>query len=68
MFGPVSYTHLDVYKRQVARRVPGITVSAQGGLGVVGKPRVLINLNGRAIRSFSEDVYKRQMYGLFGIV
>ncbi len=38
----------------VARRVPGITVSAQGGLGVVGKPRVLINLNGRAIRSFSE--------------
>lgn len=38
----------------IARRVPGIIVSAQGGIGVMGKPRVLININGRAIRSMSE--------------
>ena len=38
----------------VARRVPGIIVSGQEGIGVMGKPRVLINVNGRAIRSTSE--------------
>lgn len=38
----------------VARRVPGIIVSPQGGIAVMGKPRVLINLNGRAIRRTSE--------------
>lgn len=38
----------------VARRVPGIVVSSKGDIGVMGKPRVLINLNGRAVQDYSE--------------
>ncbi len=38
----------------VARRIPGLVVSARGGIAVMGKPRLLINLNGRAVRNMSE--------------
>lgn len=38
----------------VARRIPGLEVSGRGGISVMGKPRLLITLNGRYIRSMAE--------------
>ena len=38
----------------VLRRVPGIEVSGKGGISVIGKPRLLININGRYVRSYAE--------------
>lgn len=38
----------------VARRIPGIIVSEKGAISVMGKPRLQINLNGRAIHSMDE--------------
>ena len=38
----------------VARRIPGLVVSGNGKISVMGKPRLLINLNGRAVRNVSE--------------
>lgn len=38
----------------VARRVPGIDVSPRGNIQVMGKPRLLIHLNGREIHSVAE--------------
>lgn len=38
----------------VARRIPGLVVSKNGTISVMGKPRVLINLNGRNIRNTRE--------------
>ena len=38
----------------VARRIPGLIVSEKGAISVMGKPRLQINLNGRAIHSMDE--------------
>ena len=58
-YGPVSYTHLDVYKRQAfddAVRA-GITAAmiGPGSSNVVGGQFAMVKTKGRRI-----DVYKRQ--------
>ena len=57
---PVSYTHLDVYKRQMLRRdeIENLT-------GIYDLERLMTRIaygtaNARELRSLSADVYKRQ--------
>ena len=60
-FTPVSYTHLDVYKRQVDKRVlASITMNAMCEgvkIEVETMPFAIFHLRGQRIVS---DVYKRQ--------
>ena len=54
-FAPVSYTHLDVYKRQ---RPHGLVSDAHGQVGAVAAGNVhALQIQG--------DVYKRQEYAIF---
>ena len=52
-FRAVSYTHLDVYKRQAFARLPRSDVSSENEIEMVGLPDRL-------------DVYKRQLYVFAG--
>ena len=58
---PVSYTHLDVYKRQVV-----VTLSIAGGLKVFDIIYVITNggpgFDTQAVSYTHLDVYKRQVY------
>ena len=59
--GPVSYTHLDVYKRQIMGYVSGKVVLVTGGGGSIGSElcRQVASHNPKQLIIF-EDVYKRQ--------
>ena len=57
--GPVSYTHLDVYKRQIQRRTRGDAVEHLAGN--VDDRIVRIGNGGHAF----PDVYKRQESGCY---
>lgn len=52
----VSHTYLAHVGTllDVIRRVPGAIVSGDGRVSIMGKPRLLIRLNGRDVRSMSE--------------
>ena len=53
---PVSYTHLDVYKRQLEGRAAGVSVqNVSGTFGTAPKIRVR-----GATSIYGRDVYKRQ--------
>ena len=51
--GTVSYTHLDVYKRQVETELEGLR-----GLGAAAEEALAQNIERRGL---DEDVYKRQL-------
>ena len=54
---PVSYTHLDVYKRQVVLKAPHLVQQLVAGVNTVG-------VGGQAVQQLQllggRDVYKRQ--------
>ena len=52
MLAAVSYTHLDVYKRQSIERHPGAVMEIEARYGKDGNSKRLI---------MAEDVYKRQL-------
>ena len=63
---PVSYTHLDVYKRQAGNRDErqvDLGISLEGGSeggGIVRSAAALLLLIQLLLQSFERDVYKRQ--------
>ena len=64
-YRPVSYTHLDVYKRQASRRMGKTGVSGAGGdavmiPGYIPRYHNRIASRSRYARDFAPDVYKRQ--------
>ena len=72
--GPVSYTHLDVYKRQVTRLtgdVTNIQNSISGGMRPACRAPVMMitaiavsfYINKEPVSYTHLDVYKRQLYG-----
>ena len=61
---PVSYTHLDVYKRQVVTNIEGTKASPEFLQAIAYEVYVKNVTFGLLHQWLTEDVYKRQVLGL----